>query len=175
MSRPQVLACQRERGLVAEEPKGVHEAVGEPACLAVLLADGRLRRGRPVLHRPKRTGPEVGDVAIVHGQADQAVHHGAYLRRPLLARIPPRQQGHGRKRHAHGEGIQILVSAGTGADPVGNGDRLPRPAPQRQVEEPVRADAAAQPREPVSLDLQVLLAAADHAHERHRELERWRR
>ena len=168
---PEVLARQRERRLVAEEAIGVHQAVWQPACLAVLLGDGRLGGGRPLLHRPERAGPEVGDVALVHGQAGQPVHRGARLRRPLLAGIPPRQQGHGRQRHAHGEGIQVLVPAGSGPDPVGNGYRLPRPAPQRQVEEPVRADAAAQPRQPVGLDLQVLLAAADHAHERHGELE----
>ena len=41
---PEVPARQRERGLVAEEAIGVHQAVGQPALLAVLLADGRLRR-----------------------------------------------------------------------------------------------------------------------------------
>ena len=44
----EVLACQRERGFVAEEPIGVHQAVRQPACFAVLDRDGRLRGGRPV-------------------------------------------------------------------------------------------------------------------------------
>ena len=149
----------------------MHQAVGQPACLAVLFGGGRLRGGRPVLHRPERARPEVGDIALVYGQVDQTVHHGARLRGPLLARLPPCKHGHRRQRHAHGEGIQVLVPAGAGPDPVGNRDRLPGPAPQRQIEEPVRADASAQPRDPLRLDVQVLIAAADHAHERHGELE----
>ena len=168
---PQVLACQRERRLMAQEPIGMHQAVGQPACLAVLFGGGRLRGGRPVLHRPERARPEVGDIALVYGQVDQTVHHGARLRGPLLARLPPCKHGHRRQRHAHGEGVQVLVPAGAGPDPVGNRDRLPGPAPQRQVEEPVRADASAQPRDPLRLDVHVLIAAADHAHERHGELE----
>ena len=107
---------------------------GMYGTLAVLLGGGRLRRGRPVLHRPERARPEVGDIALVYGQVDQTVHHGARLRGPLLARLPPCKHGHRRQRHAHGEGIQVLVPAGAGPDPIGNRDRLPGPAPQRQVD-----------------------------------------